>query len=211
MNNANGEAFEALRAADPAGDLRAETPSPRPNPWTEPMTGQPTPVIQDQRPPHAVGRRRVLALAGAPLALVAAAAVAFVAAQDRTDPTAPPSTAVGDFTPESVVACSEAMVVGDVVSVAASGQDRVLVEMKIDEWVKPSSGAATARFDLVDPTANGGDGVNDPFKAGERIFLRVPQDRTEVVTGQTGDYLTVLADQYREAAKNPDAARPCPR
>jgi hypothetical protein len=116
---------------------------------------------------------------------------------------------VGDVTPESVVACSEAMVVGDVVTVTATGQDRVLVEMKIDEWIKPSTGDATARFNLVDPTANGGEGVNPPFRVGERIFLRVPQDRAEVVTGHIGDDLEQLADQYRTAAESPDAALPC--
>jgi hypothetical protein len=70
------------------------------------------------------------------------------------------------------VACSRLIVEGDVISVTASGS-RMITELNVDEWVKPSSGPRVARIESADIAAQG---AYEHWRPGTHLFLQVGAD-----------------------------------
>lgn len=116
----------------------------------------------------------------------------------------------GSTTWAGLAACSRAILWGDVVSsVPAPQTGRIVVTLDVTDWVKPSTGPAKVEYDLVDPEANGGKGVNRPFVAGEHMLLRVPLDSKEMVTGHYGDDAAFQGGELQKALpKAPNGCGP---
>lgn len=201
MKDREDEIVRALRSADPAKnvpdalDFQARQHLSRLIRET---------ASADDSPPGAVSARASGAFRTGRIALAAAAAVAVLGAgtlilgdNPRQQPGAAPLAALGTY--EGLIGCSEAIVEGDVVASVPSGPGRIRLVVRVTEWLKPSSGPAVATFDLVDPEADGGAGVNRPFRTGDHLLLRVPMDPKELVTGHYGEDLVLQRNEFRNA------------
>lgn len=114
----------------------------------------------------------------------------------------------GSTTWAGLVACSRAILWGDVAASGPSSRSgRVLVQLNVTEWVKPGAGQATVEYDLIDPEANGGAGINRPFVVGEHMMLRVPVNPDELVTGHYGEDAKLQGGKLAKAV--PDAPAAC--
>ncbi|MFJ1997168.1 hypothetical protein [Streptomyces asiaticus] len=156
------------------------------------------------RPPRKQRHIRA-ALAAAAAACVAAIVVTVtVTAGDGSGKNAD-TTGRGQTFPEAL-ACATAVVEGDLTAVRPAGQGRVQVTVSVDQWFKPSTGPATARFDLADPA------VADPAEAyttGDHLLLLVPRRKSQIPDTFQGQELQPIRDRINRTL--PEAVhRPCP-
>ncbi|ASQ99646.1 hypothetical protein [Streptomyces sp. 11-1-2] len=153
------------------------------------------------------GQRRVrAAIAVAAVACAAAIVVTVMVIADGGSGTEPDTAGRGQTFPEAL-ACANAVVEGDLTSVRPTGQGRVQVTVSVDRWFKPSTGPATARFDLADPA------VADPaeaYAAGDHLLLLVPRRKGQIPDTYQGQELRPMRDRITRTL--PEAAHTtCPR
>jgi hypothetical protein len=73
------------------------------------------------------------------------------------------------------LACSRYVVEGDVLSVSPVPPDRMVTQLRVRDWVKPSSGPKVARIETADIV---GHGAQERWPVGTHLFLRVDVDPT---------------------------------
>lgn len=71
------------------------------------------------------------------------------------------------------LACSRYVAEGDVVTVSPVPPDRMITELRVTDWVKPSAGPKVAKIETADIV---GHGATSRWKAGTHLFLRVDVD-----------------------------------
>ncbi|SEB55860.1 hypothetical protein SAMN04490356_0564 [Streptomyces melanosporofaciens] len=156
------------------------------------------------RPPRKQRRTRA-ALAAAAAACVTAIVVTVTVTADDGSGKNADTTGRGQTFPEAL-ACATAVVEGDLTAVRPAGQGRVHVTVSVDQWFKPSTGPATARFDLADPA------VADPAEAyttGDHLLLLVPRRKGQIPDTSQGQELRPMRDRITRTL--PEAAHtPCP-
>ncbi|MGA6153733.1 hypothetical protein ACPEIC_10380 [Stenotrophomonas sp. NPDC087984] len=120
--------------------------------------------------------------------------------------TDPDTTGRGQTAPQAL-ACANAVVEGGLTAVRPTGRGRIRVTMSVDRWLEPSTGPATARFDLADPA------VADPAEAyatGDHLLLLVPQRKGQIPDTYQGQELKPMRDRITRTL--PEAAHTtCPR
>lgn len=171
--------------------------------------GRPDPAASVRTVPAAArlrGRRRVrAALAVAAAACTAAIVVTMTVIADGGSGTDPDTTGRGQTFPQAL-ACANAVVEGDLTAVRPAGQGRIQVIVSVDQWFKPSTGPATARFDLADPA------VADPaeaYAAGDHLLLLVPRRKGRIPDAYQGQELRPMRDRITRTL--PEAAHTtCP-
>jgi hypothetical protein len=83
------------------------------------------------------------------------------------------------------VACSRLIAEGDVVRVSdGPSAGRMITELAVQHWVKPTSGPKTARIETVDIAA---EGVYKRWQAGTHLFLQVDVDPSALPSWQFGE------------------------
>ena len=109
-----------------------------------------------------------------PALLLVVAAVGCAGAHGTN---AKPQHAPANFDPSfaGLVACSRLIVEGDVVRVTPTYGSRMITELTVDKWLKPSTGPKVARIETVDIAAQG---VYDHWQPGQHLFLLVDADPT---------------------------------
>ncbi|MGW7657615.1 hypothetical protein ACWGMA_34040 [Streptomyces asiaticus] len=151
-------------------------------------------VTTAPRPPR--GQRRVrVALAIAAAACAAAIIVTVTVTADGGSGSDSDATGRGQTFPEAL-ACATAIVEGNLATVRPAGQDRIQVTMSVDRWLKPSTGPATARFDLADPA------VADPAEAyatGDHLLLLVPRRKGQIPDTFQGQEVRPMRDRITRA------------
>ncbi|MER7048390.1 hypothetical protein [Streptomyces jumonjinensis] len=158
------------------------------------MIGEETGRAEESEKPPALPNRviwwRRRGAAGGLLAAAAAAAIGLGIALDGDDSGGRSGTG-GDakLSTEGWIACSQAMVEGDVVSVREAPQPgRVILTLTVTDWLKPDTGKKQADFNVVDPER---DGAYKRWKPGERLLIVISQERDEHVTAYGPDaYIT---------------------
>ncbi|GAA1122418.1 hypothetical protein JBF12_02785 [Streptomyces javensis] len=172
--------------------------------------GRPGPTAAPTDPPTAIHtprkqRRTRAALAAAAAACVAAIVVTVTVTADDGSGKDADTTGRGQTFPEAL-ACATAVVEGNLTAVRPAGQGRVHVTVSVDQWFKPSTGPATARFDLADPA------VADPAEAyttGDHLLLLVPRRKKQIPDTSQGQELRPMRDRITRTL--PEAAHtPCP-
>jgi hypothetical protein len=117
------------------------------------------------------GRRGATTLPG----LLAAAALALTACGGGQSTAGKPLHAPANYDPSipGWLACSKYVVEGDVLSVSPVPPDRMVTQLRVRDWVKPSSGPKVARIETADIV---GHGATKRWAAGTHLFLRVDVD-----------------------------------
>lgn len=75
------------------------------------------------------------------------------------------------------IACSRLIVEGDVVSAHPVFPDRMVTELRVNDWVKPASGPKLTKIETADIV---GHGATERWQAGTHLFLRVDVDASAI-------------------------------
>lgn len=145
-----------------------------------------------ERTVHPVRRLRRKAVVG----VIVAAAVAALGVGLALDGPAPSAKGKEEAKASTAVwiACSQFMVVGDVVSVEEDDGDRLAVVLSVQEWLKPSHGPKTADMIVADPATLGG----KRWKIGEQVLITVDDDSKYSHTYR-GDQIKRVSEKIKRA------------
>jgi hypothetical protein len=109
-----------------------------------------------------------------------------------------PLHAAANFDPSfaGAVACSAAIVSGDVVRVVDGRPGRLITTLDVDEWVKPATGLRRFTIDTADPAQDGGPARWTP---GQHLQLAIDVDPSALpnTVADLGPYRAALADAAR--------------